>query len=50
MVDVVYHLLASMLMDTFLSSIVPILRSIDDMVDAWDNIGFKHEQEEEKNQ
>jgi hypothetical protein len=37
-------------MDTFLSSIVPVLRSIDDMVDAWDNIGFNHEQEKEKNQ
>jgi len=39
-----------MLMDTFLTSIVPLIRTIDDMVDAVEDIGFKHEQEKEKNQ
>jgi hypothetical protein len=30
-------------MDTLVSDIVPILRTIDDAVDAWDSIGFKLE-------
>jgi len=47
---VVYPPLASTLMDTFLSSIVPLLRDIDDMVDEVEAIGFKHEQEKEKHQ
>jgi hypothetical protein len=34
-----------MLMDTLVSDIVPLIRSIDDAVDAWDAIGFKLEHE-----
>jgi hypothetical protein len=30
-------------MDTLVSDIVPLIRSIDDAVDAWENIGFKLE-------
>jgi len=34
-------------MDTLVSDIVPIIRSLDEQIDAWDNIGFKLEHEEE---
>jgi hypothetical protein len=37
-----------MSMDTFLSSIVPLIRDIDDMIDEAEELGFNHEQEKEK--
>jgi hypothetical protein len=36
-----------MSMDTLVSSIVPMIKSIDDWADYWENIGFKHEHHEE---
>jgi hypothetical protein len=33
-------------MDTLLTDIVPLIRSIDDAVDAWENTGFKLEHTE----
>jgi hypothetical protein len=36
-----------MLMETLVSDIVPLITSLDDAIDAWDNIGFKHEHHEE---
>ena len=46
MVDVASHLLVNLLMDTLVSDIVPIIRSLDEAIDVWDNIGFKLEHEE----
>jgi hypothetical protein len=48
--DVVYPHLANTLMETFLRSIVPILRTLDDAVDEAIDSGFNNEQEKEKNQ
>ena len=46
MVDVESHPPVSLSMDTLVSDIVPLITSLDDAIDAWDNIGFKLEHEE----